>query len=181
MSYSLSMPQQISSFFLALGLGFISAVVYYAVMLLRKAISQNGTVIFIFDILFGVIFSFMYFVFVTVFANGEFRPDILLSTVVGFFVFVKVLGRQAEKLSDGVAFAFRRLVRLLLSPIRFTAKFVKKTFKKVKAKASLVKAKQKKKPKKKSEKNTKNNKKDRKGRKIKEKSAKKFSKIVNRS
>lgn len=126
MTYSVTSSQQVTTFFMAMGLGFILGAVYYAVALVRKMISRSDMAVFVCDIIFGIIWSLFYFIFITVFSNGEIRFDQLFSVLVGFFVFVKVLGKSAEKYSDKFSHLFRRTVYFLLFPVRLILKLFKK-------------------------------------------------------
>lgn len=143
MTYSLTSSQQLTAFFLAMGLGFIFGAVYYAAALLRKMISQSDKAFFVFDIVFGIVCSLLYFVFITVFSNGEIRLDQLFSVFVGFFAFVKVFGKAAEKSSDKISHFFRKSVGLVLLPLKLILKILKKTKNFFKKKAENIRSKRK--------------------------------------
>lgn len=139
MSYGLPISVQVSNFLFALGLGFIAAVAYYVIMLLRKIFSSSPKALFAQDIIFGVVSAVLCFVFLNVYCDGQVRVDLILSAGLGFAIFVYSVGGYANAAVNAVSAAVKKVVHLLLLPVSIPIKAAKKVAKKIKSAVSSLK------------------------------------------
>lgn len=107
----ISLTQQLTSFAASLFLGVIIGIIYEVFRTVRSLFGGGTVVVFIQDIVFWVINSFVVYLFFLVFTKGIVRYFVLIGTFIGFIIYLKTVGRFT-------AFLFRQLFR----PIKFLAR-----------------------------------------------------------
>lgn len=104
----ISISEQLISFASSLVLGAVLGVVYELFRTVRSLFGGGTVSVFIQDILFWIISSFIVYLFLLVFTEGTVRIFVIIGMFMGFYVYLKTLGRF-------IAFFFRQLFR----PIKF--------------------------------------------------------------
>lgn len=128
MNYGLTASAQLSNFLSAVGFGFLIAVLYYTVVFIREVLTQKKAAIIAQDIIFFVLTSFLCFVFMQVYTNGEVRIDLIIAQVFGFFVFCICAKRLFGTAWKRAVSAGQKFVKAFFSPIVVFFLFIKKIY-----------------------------------------------------
>lgn len=137
---------QIKSFIYSLGLGCIYCVFYDILRVIRFATRPKALVVFLQDIFYFLVISFVTFLFLLSLTNGEIRAYIIFGIALGFIIWYytisKILLRAFKyiigRLITIFAWLNNKFERILTGFEKFISKFVvniEKFFKKVLKKA----------------------------------------------
>ncbi len=85
--WEITIKSQLTSFFCALVVGILLSVFFDFFRTLRKCIIHKKITVFIEDIIFFIIATFITFMLLMARCNGEVRAYVLISIIAGFFVY----------------------------------------------------------------------------------------------
>ena len=142
-----SLAYQTREFMYAYGFGFILGIVYDLTRIIRLLMYKGKKKVFIWDIIYAVVASFLFIIFSLGVCDGKFYFYIIFGIILGFFTYYFALGTIAVRLSNKVVLLIKNIFQAIYKPIRKVAVKVGKSTKKV-AKLSLNKIKKNKKSKK---------------------------------
>lgn len=131
MTYSLPALTQVSNFLSASGLGLILCLLYYAVALVRSAISERKIAYFISDTVFSVLTAFFLFVFFEVYTSGEVRPELLASAGLSFLVFRYCFTSLFSVLFHKLVHMLSLFFKAFFAPLTAVVFLFRKSFKKI--------------------------------------------------
>ncbi len=150
MIYSVSTSVQISNFLSALGLGFILGIIYFIIEFIRKTISKKRCAVVAQDIIFSLAVSFLEFVFMQIYTDGEVRSDLILASAFGFTVLCLSVGKYIRMALNKISASVNRIILFFTLPIRILKKCIVALLKKFKGSIKIQKSdNEKKKPEKK--------------------------------
>ncbi len=85
--WEITVKSQILTFFYAVILGFILSVLFDFLRTIRISYKHNNIFVFIEDIVFFLISTFLTFMFLMARCNGEFRTYVISAILIGFFIY----------------------------------------------------------------------------------------------
>lgn len=121
--YGLSLAVQTKNFLLSLGLGFLMGIFYDVFRIIRLCISSKKIAVLIFDLLYSVLFCFVFFIFLLTVNEGQFRFYLLLGSAVGFSVYYFSLGVIifcfTSFLTESIKKWIKRILSVFIFPFRW--------------------------------------------------------------
>jgi len=130
--YSFEQSQQLNLFLLSLGAGFILGIVYDILRTIRLTFFKGKVAIFIFDILYFLIFSFLTFLFFLAVNKGEFRAYMILGEILGFVFYYLSFGIVAKSFTDKFVLIFHKVLKTVFKIISAPFLLLFKVFSKFK-------------------------------------------------
>ena len=85
--WEITVKSQILTFFYAVTLGIIISVLFDFFRTIRISYKHNNIFVFIEDIVFFLISTFLTFMFLMARCNGEFRTYVISAILIGFFIY----------------------------------------------------------------------------------------------
>ena len=85
--WEITVKSQILTFFYAVTLGIILSVLFDFFRTIRISYKHNNIFVFIEDIVFFLISTFLTFMFLMARCNGEFRTYVISAILIGFFIY----------------------------------------------------------------------------------------------
>lgn len=133
---SVSPTEQLRFFVIALMVGFALGIVYEVFRLIRLVSPKERILCFICDVLFMSFASLISFILTVVINTGIVRWYILLGEVVGFFVYMRTIGRVSGAIFRLIRKAMVKILCVIFTPLillfRLCVKFFSKLTKKIK-------------------------------------------------
>lgn len=117
--YGISLAVQTVNFLFSLGFGFLSGFLYDVLRIIRLCISSKKIAIVIFDLIYCILFCFLFFIFLLSVNEGQFRFYLLLGTGCGFSVYYFSLGVIIFSLSRWIIDFIKRACKRFLSILCF--------------------------------------------------------------
>ena len=109
--------------------GFLIGIIFDCFRILRKSFKTPDFVTYIEDILFGIISGLLILYSIFKFNNGELRLYLFLGIFFGLLLYFLVFSKVFIKISVTVISIIKRLVNIvIITPIKFTCKFIKRIF-----------------------------------------------------
>ena len=94
--------------FLGILIGFI-----YELQYLLRAIFKNKIIVFILDLIYGIIFTLLFIFSINLFNYGEFRIYLLLAYVLGLIIETKTVGDLFRQMIKFICKKTKQLIKLL--------------------------------------------------------------------
>ncbi len=129
--YSFDHAEQLNTFLMSLGAGFLLGVVYDILRCIRLSVSKGKAAVFVFDILYFLIFGFASFLFILAANYGEVRFFIIFGECIGALFYYFSFGLAAIKISDAVVRAFRFIIKLIFKAVSAPFILVFRVFRKI--------------------------------------------------
>lgn len=133
---TVSPSDQLRFFVISLAFGFAMGVVYELFRLIRLISPRSRLLCFVCDVMFMSLASLLSFVLTVVINLGIVRWYILLGEVVGFFVYMRTVGRVSGAVFRLVRWLITKLLWIVFTPLRLLwhlmVKFLSKIAKKIK-------------------------------------------------
>lgn len=117
--YGISLAVQTINFLFSLGFGFLSGFLYDILRIIRLSISSKKFAIVIFDLIYCILFCFLFFIFLLSVNEGQFRFYLLLGAGCGFSVYYFSLGVIIFSLSQWIIDSIKRVCKRFLSILCF--------------------------------------------------------------
>jgi len=96
--------------------GLITGIIKNAINLIINACKNNKVITFILDLIFMIIFSFMFIICINIVNFGEFRLYLLLGYIIGFILEIKTLGFLVDfvlkKIYTFIKFIYKKLLTI---------------------------------------------------------------------
>lgn len=131
--WEITVKSQILTFFYAVTLGIILSVLFDFFKTIRISYKHNNIFVFIEDIVFFLISTFLTFMFLMARCNGEFRTYVISAILIGFFIYRITLSKIVLPTSVVITKFFIRLFGkiflLFRKSISLTVKNTKKLLK----------------------------------------------------
>ena len=131
--WEITVKSQILTFFYAVTLGIILSVLFDFFKTIRISYKHNNIFVFIEDIVFFLISTFLTFMFLMARCNGEFRTYVISAILIGFFIYRITLSKIVLPTSVIITKFFIRLFGkiflLFRKSISLTVKNTKKLLK----------------------------------------------------
>ena len=131
--WEITVKAQILTFFYAVTLGIILSVLFDFFRTIRISYKHNNIFVFIEDIVFFLISTFLTFMFLMARCNGEFRTYVISAILIGFFIYRITLSKIVLPTSVIITKFFIRLFGkiflLFRKSISITVKNTKKLLK----------------------------------------------------
>lgn len=127
----ISLTQQVTSFAASLILGALLGIVFEVFRTVRSLFGGGTVAVFIQDVVFWIISSFVVYIFFLIFTKGTVRYFVLIGAFLGFTVYMKTIGKFTaflfRQIFRPIKFAVQQLIKLakLLSKRIFSAKKAK--------------------------------------------------------
>lgn len=143
MSYGVSVAWQVSNFFMSMGLGFIVGLLYSLSLTLIWTFGASKVAYIIFDLIFSVISTLLFFCFSLIYSQGELRFINALAVGIGAIVFHLTVGKFILKFMKKLAARINKTIKLIFSPLMMCLRFLKNSSKNIinKCKKTYVKIK----------------------------------------
>lgn len=122
MSYSQPLSSQVVIFIYSVGFGVLLGLVYEVFTVLRMLLSDKKWAYVLCDAAFSLIGSILSFFFMVLFNNGIVRLNLVLAQLVGGLCFHFSVGKYLIKPLLFISEKLRKLIYLLLFPVRFIFK-----------------------------------------------------------
>lgn len=135
-----SLAYQTREFMYAYGFGFILGVIYDLTRIIRLLVYQGKKKVFIWDIIYAVVASFLCVIFSLGVCDGKLYFYIAFGIVLGFFTYYFALGTIVVRLSNRIIVIIKKFFSLICKPIKKIVARVAKSVRKV-AKVSFNKIK----------------------------------------
>lgn len=119
MSYSQPLSSQVIIFIYSVGFGVLLGLTYEVFTVLRMLLSDKKWAYILCDTAFTLIGSTLSFFFMVLFNNGIVRLNLILAQLVGALCFHFSVGRYIIKPLLFISEKLRKLISLILFPIRF--------------------------------------------------------------
>lgn len=133
---SVSPTEQLKYFVIALAVGFFMGVLYEVFRLIRLISPRGKILCFICDVLFMSLASLVSFILTVVINTGIVRWYILLGEVVGFFIYMRTIGRVSGAIFRLIRKVIAKILWIIFTPFRLLGrlcvKFFSKLMKKIK-------------------------------------------------
>lgn len=130
MSYMEPLPQQLLNFCLFFGFGFLDGFLLKLIEFIRRIIiEENRKAIIVQDIIYSVISTVAFFVFLLTYADGVFRFNLLFSASVGMASFLLTLGKRTEVILNKISNILRKTVSIVFLPEKKVCIFLRKHYK----------------------------------------------------
>lgn len=84
--WEISNVSQAYSFLLSVCLGFLFCIFYDAFRAVRYTVNYKSAMVFLQDIIYFLLISFVTFIFLLIFTNGEIRGYVIFGIVLGFII-----------------------------------------------------------------------------------------------
>ncbi len=146
MTYSEPLFNQISRFVTSIGFGFFLCILYVAVVFLRMCISEKRWAIILQDLIFSFLATIISFFFMVLYNNGEVRLNLVTGQLIGGLVLYFTVGKYILLLLEKCAFVVRKILAMLLLPLKLYLKAFPSFFKSIIIKIRVKKPKAKGKP-----------------------------------
>lgn len=131
--WEITVKSQILTFFYAVTLGVILSVLFDFFRTIRISYKHNNIFVFIEDIVFFLISTFLTFMFLMARCNGEFRTYVISAILIGFFIYRITLSKIILPMSVIITKFFIRLFGkiflLFQKSVSLTVKNTKKLLK----------------------------------------------------
>ena len=131
--WEITVKSQILTFFYAVTLGIILSVLFDFFRTIRISYKHNNIFVFIEDIVFFLISTFLTFMFLMARCNGEFRTYVISAILIGFFIYRITLSKIVLPTSVIITKFFIRLFGkfflLFQKSVSLTVKNTKKLLK----------------------------------------------------
>lgn len=118
----ISIAEQTRLFLLSCGMGFLLGVVYEFFRLLRIMFSVRKRFVFIFDIAYCLLATFLGFVFILTANRGNVRWYIIFGIAAGWIIYYFALGGVAVRFSRFITGIIKKIltfsVKIVLSPFK---------------------------------------------------------------
>ena len=128
---TVSPTQQLRYFVIALAVGLAIGVIYEVFRLIRLISPKGKILCFVCDVLFMSVASLISFVLTVVINTGIVRWYILLGEAVGFFVYMRTVGRVSGALFRLIRKLIAKILWLIFTPFRLLKRLVFKIFSKL--------------------------------------------------
>lgn len=138
MTYLITSYQQLSNFLSAVGLGFLTGIVYVFMFFFRSLFGNGKIAYIIQDVMFCLISAFLSFCFFLVYTEGELRPELIFAIAVGFFIFVLTVGKYISAPLRKLSCVIRKISDMILLPFRIVERYFKKIIGFIKEKLGLL-------------------------------------------
>lgn len=118
MDYIQGLAEQTEIFLYSLGFGFLLGILYDVFRTLRLIISNSRLFVFIWDLLYFAVCSFLTFCFIMVIDSGKLRIYVALGEILGWLIYYFSFGSIAMKVSNAVIRFFSRIFEAVFKPIK---------------------------------------------------------------
>lgn len=135
---TVSPTQQLRYFVIALAVGIAMGVIYEAFRLIRLISPKGKMLCFVCDVLFMSLASLISFVLTVVINTGIIRWYILLGEVVGFFVYMRTIGRVSGALFRLIRKLILKILWVIFTPLRLIKRLIVKIFSKLAKKIKKI-------------------------------------------
>ena len=123
-----TLSYQLRVFAYSCGFGFFLGGVYDILRIIRLTFSQKKKRVFIWDVIYGIIASFLCVIFSFAVCRGEFSFPLYFGIPAGFFTYYFALGNIVLKFSNRVIRRLRRIIIFIKKPVeRLFGLIIKKT------------------------------------------------------
>ena len=127
MMYSFSVTEQLIVFLQSFGFGFIVGLLHTVIDFVFTLIMPYKRKNLAADIMFCLMFAFLFFCFVLAFILGKLRVYILIGVSLGIAVYSLAVGDFMSLILDKIQAVFRKLLHLVFSPCIAVLKRFKKS------------------------------------------------------
>ncbi len=138
MIYLQSLSDQTRVFLQSFGFGFLLGIVYDAFRIVRIVVTGRKKGYLGFDLVYVVVCSFLSFLFFLTVNDGKLRGYAVFALLLGWLVYYFSLGSVVMKLSDIIIGAIRRIVTLMILPIKFINRKIKRLFNRITTKIKRI-------------------------------------------
>ncbi len=131
MSYGVSVAWQVSNFFMSMGLGFLVGFLYSLSLSLILGFGSSKVAYIIFDLIFSVISTLLFFCYTLIYCQGESRIISVIASAIGAVVFHLSVGKFLSKITNRLALAINKIIKLVFLPLKLSfvsLKNMSKTF-----------------------------------------------------
>lgn len=135
---TVSPTEQLRFFVIALAVGFAMGIVYEAFRLVRLVSPKGKILCFICDVLFMSLASLVSFILTVVINTGIVRWYILLGEIVGFFIYMRTVGRVSGAVFRFIRKITARILWVIFTPLRLLGRLCVKIFSKLTKKIKKI-------------------------------------------
>lgn len=126
MDYIQGLSAQTEIFLLALGFGFILGILYDVFRTFRMIISDSAPFIFLMDILYFLLCTFLVFCFNLTVDGGKIRLYVMLGDLLGWLIYYFSLGEISVRVSNAAVSLVRRAAAAIFKPVSGLVKLLKR-------------------------------------------------------
>ena len=126
MDYIQGLSAQTEIFLLALGFGFILGIFYDVFRTFRMIISDSAPFIFLMDILYFLLCTFLVFCFNLTVDGGKIRLYVMLGDLLGWLIYYFSLGEISVRISNAAVSLVRRAAAAIFKPVSGLVKLLKR-------------------------------------------------------
>ncbi len=126
MDYIQGLSAQTEIFLLALGFGFILGILYDVFRTFRMIISDSAPFIFLMDILYFLLCTFLVFCFNLTVDGGKIRLYVMLGDLLGWLIYYFSLGEISVRISNAAVSLVRRAAAAIFKPVSGLVKLLKR-------------------------------------------------------
>lgn len=130
MNYSEPLINQVTVFFRSVGAGIILGIIYDALCFIRMTLGERKSIYVTFDIIFSLTASVISFFFMVLYNTGQVRLNLMVGELLGGVAFHLSMGRYFLKSAQKYILKVRKVIGLILSPLRKTYKKLTELIKK---------------------------------------------------
>lgn len=124
----ISITEQTRLFLLSCGMGFLLGILYEVFRLLRMMFSAKKKSIFIFDIVYSLLATFVSFVFILTANRGNVRWYIIFGIAAGWIIYYFALGGIAVKFSRFITGCVKKMIKFFVKILTSPFRLIKKHF-----------------------------------------------------
>lgn len=127
--YMQGLTDQTRIFLYAFGFGFVLGIVYDVFRVIRLAITAKKRFVYVQDILYAVVCSFLTFLFILVVNKGQIMGYILFGELLGWLIYYFSLGVVTVRLSNKAIKVIRALINAVIRVVRRPVLYVSRKIK----------------------------------------------------